>query len=169
MSSRERKLLSAAEERLAQYGRAQDAALALLDATSLRNFSRIVRSELPALLDVEIARLCVEAEEATAARDEKAGLSVLEPGTVDELMGHGRDIVLLDEAPDEYALFGRDGGGIASLALLRLGAGSSGLNGLLAFGSTDPDGFHPLQGTDLLAFLARVAEHCVRRWQSKRI
>ena len=38
------------------------------------------------------------------------------------------------------------------------------LGGLLAFGATDGQRFHPDQGIDLLAFFAGVFERCLRRW-----
>ena len=37
---------------------------------------------------------------------------------------------------------------------------------VLALGSAETDGFNPRQGTDLLSFLARVIESCMRRWQN---
>ena len=36
--------------------------------------------------------------------------------------------------------------------------------GLLAFGSADPEGFTPDMGSELIAFLARVAERTAERW-----
>ena len=36
--------------------------------------------------------------------------------------------------------------------------------GLLAFGSADPEGFTPDMGSELVAFLARVVERTAERW-----
>ena len=36
--------------------------------------------------------------------------------------------------------------------------------GLLALGSREPDTFHPGQATELLCFLTRVIERCIRSW-----
>jgi hypothetical protein len=36
--------------------------------------------------------------------------------------------------------------------------------GLLALGSRQEEKFHPGQGTELLQFLARALERCVRAW-----
>ena len=34
----------------------------------------------------------------------------------------------------------------------------------IAFGTRHPGYFNPGQGTELLSFLARILEHCVRTW-----
>ena len=49
-------------------------------------------------------------------------------------------------------------------ALLRVSASNSMPPGLLAFGTRHPGYFNPGQGTELLAFLARILEHCIRTW-----
>jgi uncharacterized protein YigA (DUF484 family) len=36
--------------------------------------------------------------------------------------------------------------------------------GLLGFGTRHPGYFNAGQGTELLTFLARVLEHCIRQW-----
>jgi uncharacterized protein YigA (DUF484 family) len=36
--------------------------------------------------------------------------------------------------------------------------------GLLAFGSADPEGFTPDMGSELIALLARVVERTAERW-----
>ena len=38
------------------------------------------------------------------------------------------------------------------------------LQGTAAFGSTDPEGFTPEMGAELVAFLARVVERTAERW-----
>jgi len=50
------------------------------------------------------------------------------------------------------------------MALMRLTFGPAAPAGLLAIGAASSDGFHPEQATDLLSFLARLFEQCVRRW-----
>jgi hypothetical protein len=68
----------------------------------------------------------------------------------------------VEQAPPD--LYGADAGAVRSEALLRLDLGAGNLAGLLAFGSTDRDQFHPDHGVDLLAFFAGVFERCLRRW-----
>jgi uncharacterized protein YigA (DUF484 family) len=83
---------------------------------------------------------------------------------VDELIGPGRDIVLTRNRPGERAVFGGATGLVRSSALMRLRFGSQGPVGVLALGSRRDEMFHPGQGTELLCFLARVLELCVRAW-----
>lgn len=162
LTSRERKLLAVAEDRVAGYGRVQDATLALLGATSFQGMVRTVTSDLPEMLDVNTARLCVEGSLPGPAG--KAGMVEIEPHTADRLIGRRRKAVLLDDAADRRELVGMDKTDVKSLALVRLSLGAGAPAGILALGAVATDGFHPRQGTDLLTFLSKVVEHCVRRW-----
>ncbi len=164
LRSRENRLLNAAEERDASQSRVQEAALALLEARSFEQLIRTVNVRIAELLGVASARLCVETGEQIAGPPGKAGVVVIEPGTIDKWMRRTDDIVLVGGAPGRRAIFGDDAGEVRSYALLRLGFGAKAPGGLLALGASDADGFHPRQGTELLAFLAHVLEHCVRRW-----
>ena len=116
------------------------------------------------LLRVTSVRLCVESGGPTSGATAKAGVVVVEPGTIDKWMRRTDDIIQVGGAPGRRAIFGADAGDVRSYALLRLGFGPKSPGGLLALGSSDADGFHPRQGTELIDFLARVLEHCVRRW-----
>ena len=49
-------------------------------------------------------------------------------------------------------------------ALIRLTVGRSAPPALLVFGTRHPGYFNAGQGTELLSFLARVIEHCLRLW-----
>ena len=51
-----------------------------------------------------------------------------------------------------------------SCALVRLSLGSPERQGVLAFGSADPEGFTPDMGPELVSFLARVVERTAARW-----
>ncbi len=164
LQSREKRLLDAAEKRDASQSRVQDAALAILEARSFEHLIRTVNERIAQLLDVASVRLCVETSESIPGPSGKAGVIVIEPGTIDKWMRRTDDIVLVGGAPGRRAIFGGDSGDVRSYALLRLGFGPKSPGGLLALGSSDPDGFHPRQGTELIAFFARVLEHCVRRW-----
>ena len=61
-------------------------------------------------------------------------------------------------------IFGPAAGLVRSDALIRLTVGRSAPPALLAFGTRHPGYFHAGQGTELLSFLARVIEHCLRLW-----
>jgi uncharacterized protein YigA (DUF484 family) len=53
---------------------------------------------------------------------------------------------------------------VRSVALARIGPWSPQRVGVIAFGSPDPEGFTPQMGSDLVGFLARVAERIAERW-----
>jgi uncharacterized protein YigA (DUF484 family) len=50
------------------------------------------------------------------------------------------------------------------MAIVRMALWEPSRQGLLAFGSADPEGFTADMGTDLVAFLARVVERTAERW-----
>ncbi len=164
LQSRENHLLDAAEERDVSQSRVQEAALAILEARSFEHLIRTINERIAQLLDVASVRLCVETSESIPGPSGKAGVVVIEPGTIDKWMRRTDDIVLVGGAPGRRAIFGGHAGDVRSYALLRLGFGPKSPGGLLALGSSDADGFHPRQGTELIAFFARILEHCVRRW-----
>lgn len=164
LQTRESQLLEAAEDRDVSRSRVQEAALALLDARSFEHLIRTVNERLASLLDIVSVRLCVECDGTVPGPSGRAGVVVVDPGRIDKWMRRTDDIALVAGAPGRRAIFGEDAAEVRSYALLRLGFGVGAPAGLLALGSADPDGFHPRQGTELIAFLARVLEHCVRRW-----
>ena len=59
---------------------------------------------------------------------------------------------------------GAAAGLVRSDALIRLDIAEAAPPTLIAFGSRQPDHFHPGQGTELLNFLARVLEITIRAW-----
>jgi len=61
-------------------------------------------------------------------------------------------------------VFGPAAGLVRSDALIRLSVGQNVPLGLLVFGTRHPGYFNAGQGTELLVFLARVLEHCLRQW-----
>ena len=67
-------------------------------------------------------------------------------------------------APTAMGLFGHDVGEVRSMAMVRMAIWEPSRQGLLAFGSPDPEGFTPDMGSELVAFLARVVERTAERW-----
>ena len=61
-------------------------------------------------------------------------------------------------------LFGEAGERVRSAALVRLAIWNPARQGVLAFGSPDPDGFTVEMGSELVAFIARVVERTAERW-----
>lgn len=92
-----------------------------------------------------------------------AGWRMLEPGMTDALLGpeglHRMGAPLHTEV-----MFGEAAEQIASVAMIRLAIWNPARQGVLAFGSPDPDGFTLDMGAELTSFLARVAERTAERW-----
>ena len=66
--------------------------------------------------------------------------------------------------PTAMGLFGERKAEVRSMALVRMAVWEPARQGLLAFGSADPEGFTPDMGSELVAFLARVVERTAERW-----
>ena len=92
-----------------------------------------------------------------------AGWRALGPGTVDSVLGHEGQS-RLGEPRLADVLFGEDADRIQSVALVRIVLWNPARQGVLAFGSSDPEGFTPDMGAELVAFLARVVERTAERW-----
>ena len=165
LKSRERSLLATGKDNLASQSRVQASVLGILSARSFAHLIEIINESLPDLLDLKAVSLCVETADPLPGTH-SAGVVVLAPGAIEDLMGAGDDIVLRANKSGERAVFGRSADAVRSVALLRLGFGPKTPAGILALGSGEPEAFHPGQGTELLSFLARVVEHCIRRWLS---
>ncbi|MFA6021886.1 MAG: DUF484 family protein, partial [Rhodospirillales bacterium] len=86
-------------------------------------------------------------------------------GSVDRIMGGpDHDCALNEQMPGDPAVFGDGAGLVSSSALVRLSAGGQCPPGLLALGSRHGRTFHSGQGTELITFLAGVADTCVHRF-----
>ena len=156
-------MVANSRDNLSTQDRIHKAVLALLTAESFEHLIEIVTTDLAVLLDVDAAGLCVEATAEKAPRSVE-GVQVLPAGHVDELLGAGHDVLLRDDADGDKAVFGPAAGLVRSDALIRLTVGHGVPPGLLAFGTRHPGYFNAGQGTELLTFLARVLEHCLRQW-----
>lgn len=93
-----------------------------------------------------------------------AGWMRLVEGQVDLILDGPQRLARMGFAPTALGLFGPEGSDIASMAMVRMAIFEPSHQGLLAFGSTDPEGFTPEMGAELVAFLARVAERTAERW-----
>ncbi|MDO1559266.1 DUF484 family protein [Brevundimonas sp. 2R-24] len=92
------------------------------------------------------------------------GWRPLESGDVDGLLGEN-GLTWLGPVPRPEVLFPpQTVEAVSSVALVRLSPYSPVRPALVAFGSSDPEGFTRDMGCELAAFLARVAERMVERW-----
>ena len=89
------------------------------------------------------------------------------PGAVDRLLAFQEIVLESNAAPDE-AIWGPATGLVKSQALIRLNVTSDTPPCMLALGSRDAEMFHPGMRTELIAFLGRVLERCIRSWLKRR-
>ena len=157
-------LLTNSRDNLSTQDRIHKAALELLGAKSIAHFIEIIATDLAMLLDVDAVALCLETVDGKTAKLHVDGLQLLPAGTVDRVLGLERAALLRDDTVGDPEIFAAGAGLVRSDALIRLKIGDGMPPGLIAFGTRHPGYFDPGQGTDLLHFLARIIEHCIRAW-----
>ena len=150
---------------LAGQSRIHAAALALLEATSFEALIQAITTDLAVLLGVDAVVLSVESEGDDALPGRLvSGVQMMPRGETDRVLGQGRDVVLVSKLVQAPAIFGPAADLVRSEALLRLHPSSHCPTGILAIGSRTEGTFDPGQATELLAFLSRVVELCIRTW-----
>jgi uncharacterized protein len=157
-------ILANTRDNLSTQERIHKAVLSLLAAESFDHLIETVTTDLAVLLDVDTVSLCVEALDERAPLVRVEGVQVLAPGTVIDILGATRHVLLRDDTTGDPVIFGAGAGLVRSDALLRLTVSDRTPPALLAFGTRHPGYFNPGQGTELLNFLARILEHCIRVW-----
>ena len=135
-------LIAASRSNMTTQAQVNAAVLALLDATSFEHLIHIVTADFAELLDVEVVTICVEKDSAKTAHL-SANVYVLPPGSVDELMGPGRDLLLRESCAPMPAVFGPAANLVRSDALVRLRCNAAAPVCILALGSRQTDKFHP--------------------------
>ena len=161
-------LISTTRSNILIQTRTHAGVMALLGADSLERILHVIRFDLPLLLDVDAVSLCLETGEAGSMALGAGDIRWLAPGTVGTLLGDAdKPFALLEEASDDGAVFGETSGLVRSAAYVRIHAGDNLPVGILALGARERGSFHPGQGSDLVNFLARVTEICLRRWLPK--
>ena len=137
--------------------------LSMLSAQSLAELIETVTTDLAVLLDVDVIALGVEAGPVATPIE---GIKLLPRGLVEELMGASHRVLLRERVSGDKRVYGAAAGLVQSDALVRPEAVEEGEGPpfLLAFGSRDPDHFHPGQGTELISFLGIVLWHCMGAW-----
>lgn len=140
------------------------AAIAMLDAPDFEAFVAYVTGPrgLAATLGLGAASICIEA--AAMASAETAGIHILEPGGVARMMGGDLPYRLVANVHGSRGLYGAEADKVQSEALVRLDFSRVTPPGLLALGGAAAEQFHPDQAADLLEFLARIVERCIRLW-----
>lgn len=166
-----RSMIAAAYENVAGTQQVHRAIIELMDEPDLGGFLRRLTQDVPRMMDISEARLCIEADVdgTEPAKGLGSGLEgrvlALPEGMVEAYLaldGHGeaRDIVLREAEPEAEMIFGRLSQ-IGSEAIIRMEL--TGAPAILVFGAADLERFGPDQGTDLLAFFGRVVARMLER------
>ena len=91
------------------------------------------------------------------------GWRLLPQGGVERLLGeHG--LHRLGEPEQAELIFAGRADQVKSMALVRMALWTPVRDALVAFGSSDPEGFTPDMGCELIAFVSRVVERTAERW-----
>lgn len=164
LQSQQNEILANSRSNLTSQGRIHAAVLRMLEARTLEELIEIITTDTAAHLDVDTVALAFEALDRLPPGGNRSSLKIFARGTIDRLMGSGKEIVLSPDVAADPALFGGAASLVRSQALLRLQLKRDAPLGLLAFGSRTVGKFHPGQGTELLSFLAKAVELNIRGW-----
>jgi uncharacterized protein YigA (DUF484 family) len=158
-------LIHTSRSNMSTQNQTHRAVLTILSADGIPALAQAVADDLPALLDVDVATLCFEPPQRPVPELVAPGILTIPEGAMVRLMGgRDRDCALNEEMPGEPMLFGDGAGLVRSSAIVRLSPGGRSPDGVMAIGSRHGRTFHAGQATELVTFLARVVETCVRRW-----
>jgi uncharacterized protein len=157
-------LVAATRGNVNSTARVHASVLAMLESPSFEHMIHIVTQDFAQMLDVDVVALCVEAIEGDVGPAPPRGVRILDPGEIDALLGLGRDVGLVEDAPGDVAVFDGAAGLVRSAAYARLKISPRTPPGMLALGSRSAGNFHPSQGTELLGFLANVLSLSIRSW-----
>jgi uncharacterized protein YigA (DUF484 family) len=145
--------------------RVQAAVISIIQAASFEKMIHVVTHELPELLDVDFITLAIEATpDAPKKAASVRGVYVLGPGAIDAAMGAEKHARLRSNITGEEAFFGEISRFVQSDVLLRLRVSTGSPDGVMCFGSRNPEAFGPDMATELLFFLAKVLENTIRAW-----
>jgi uncharacterized protein YigA (DUF484 family) len=134
---------------------------AVIDVLDARNHSDLARRvDEMSMLRFGLAAGVMALEGPTRV---PAGWYALAEGQVDMLAGEA-PIARMGFFAPALPLFGDKAETIRSMALVRMAIWEPRREAVLAFGSTDPEGFTPDMGIELVNFLARVVERTAERW-----
>jgi uncharacterized protein YigA (DUF484 family) len=148
-----------ARANFAAQAQTHGAVVDLLDARNLSDLARRVDDLARTRFGLAAGMIALECEGLPPA-----GWKHLVEGQVDLILGGQRRMARMGFAPTALGLFGPDAGEIRSMAMVRMAIWEPSRQGLLAFGSTNPEDFTPHMGAELVAFLARVVERTAERW-----
>ena len=155
-------------DNMSTQSQVHQAILGLIRARDLEQLLQVITVDLVSLFDVDVVRLAMETDGAalyeTSYPDAHySGISFIETGTVDVVMGEDSDILLNGDTEKSEPIafeeiFSDCVSLVKSCAMLRLHLETVNKQVLLCFGVRHKGRFHANQGVDLLAFLAEIVE-----------
>ncbi len=153
-------LISTSRLNLIGQSRIHQAVLKLLEAQNLEEFTEILATDLPLLLDIDVMTLCIECH---PVEQPLGAIRFINKGETEHILGK-QDVRLDADIQGDQNLFGPAHSLVRSQALIRLNFKSGQGMGLLALGVRQKDTFTPHQGTELLIFLAAAIERLLTLW-----
>jgi|GEM_PF-104591 len=148
-----------ARANFAAQAQTHGAVVDLLEARNLSDLARRVDDVARGRFGLAAGVIALECEGLPPA-----GWRPLVEGQVDLLLDGPRRLERMGFAPTALGLFEPAAGEIRSMAMVRLSIWEPSRQGILTFGSHNPDDFTPEMGAELVAFLARVVERTAERW-----
>jgi len=158
-SSARRYLEATAQENFAAQAQTHGAVIDILESRNHADLARRVEELAQRRFGLAAAAVALEGPGRTPA-----GWRPLAEGQVDLALGGSQRLDAMGFLPTAHGLFRDTGAEVRSVALVRMAIWEPARQGLLAFGSADPEGFTPEMGTELVSFLARVVERTAERW-----
>lgn len=140
-----------------------DAVLVLLEAESVDDLKLTVSETLPLLLDIDICALRLEGPSPQTITRTTLDKVPLPKGFVDASFGEETDAILRPMVEGEGILYGANADSVRSDALVRIEPGEGLMPGVLALASRVEGTFNADMSIDLVVFLAKIIEHCLRR------
>jgi len=156
-------VIAVGRRNLSRQAEVHAAVIAMLGARTLARLVEVVTEDFLGVFDADVVSLCVE----SAERDRpglRSGILCLPPGTVDDVLGDAEEIRLVTDGPGDVRVFDGGAGLVRSAAIIRLRLGERSPACLLALGARRPGTFASDRGSELLRFLGRALEHCLRAW-----
>ncbi len=161
--SRQRMMVDNARTNMTVQARVHAAVLRVVEARNFEELAEIVGGEIALMLQVDVVNLVFEQAAVANQTHFPAGMSLLPPGTINQMLGN-QDSFLQANTSGDPRLFGPAARLVKSQALMRLNVAQHVPDGLIVFGSRDPLLFADSQGTELVGFLADVIERLIRRF-----
>jgi uncharacterized protein YigA (DUF484 family) len=154
-----RELEATARANFAAQAQTHGAVIDLLESRNHADLARRVDDLAQLRFGLAAGVVALEGPENTPA-----GWRTLVEGQVDMILDGHQRLHRMGFAPTALPLFSERAESVQSMAMVRLAIWEPARQGLIAFGSGDPEGFTPDMGAELVAFLARVVERTAERW-----